>query len=154
MLAKVNQCKRKIVDHDVACMELAEEMEFNLELVGIVGFKNVVRKGVKKLINTLQKADVKINVLSGDNFENSINCGFNCGILKENQLYHLIDFENESSGFKSIKEILNDIKDKTGFRLNGDKIQTKDEKATPINSNFDSTIKNSSNIENNTSKSK
>lgn len=52
--------------------KLALGIEKDLELLGALGIKNNVEPGVERLIDNMQKAEMKISMLTGDNIENSL----------------------------------------------------------------------------------
>ncbi|XP_030386581.1 phospholipid-transporting ATPase ID isoform X2 [Scaptodrosophila lebanonensis] len=60
-----------------------EEIESNMELVGVTAIEDKLQDGVPKSISNLQNAGIKIWVLTGDKQETAINIGYSCQLLTD-----------------------------------------------------------------------
>ncbi|KAJ8297759.1 hypothetical protein KUTeg_024290 [Tegillarca granosa] len=63
--------------------EAAELIERNLKLLGATAIEDKLQDGVPETIANLQKADIKIWVLTGDKQETAINIGYSCKLLTQ-----------------------------------------------------------------------
>jgi len=97
--------------------KLALEMETSLKVLAVIGFNNPLRDDAAEVVNTFQTAGIKVNMLTGDNFENALNCACNTKIIninKKKDPYHLMNFKEESLGMSTIKSILKKFQDLIG----------------------------------------
>ncbi|XP_069074061.1 phospholipid-transporting ATPase IC-like isoform X1 [Pleurodeles waltl] len=92
-----------------------EEIETNLELLGVTAIEDNLQDRVPETIELLRKGNIKVWVLTGDKQETAVNIGFSCRllsedmeILDENEVCRMLDatLENISSGGKE-KDVLN-----------------------------------------------
>ncbi|XP_069505591.1 phospholipid-transporting ATPase IK-like isoform X2 [Ambystoma mexicanum] len=68
------------LDPDSAKNEVTEKA---LDLLGVTAIEDKLQEGVPATIQLLQKADIKIWVLTGDKQETAVNIGFSCRLLSE-----------------------------------------------------------------------
>ncbi|EHL02334.1 putative phospholipid-transporting ATPase IA [Glarea lozoyensis 74030] len=61
---------------------VAEQIEQNLELAGATGIEDKLQDGVAETITKLQRANIKISILTGDKRETAINIAHSAGICK------------------------------------------------------------------------
>ncbi|KAF9989683.1 hypothetical protein BGZ75_005360 [Mortierella antarctica] len=61
--------------------DLAEEMERDLQLLGATGIEDRLQDGVPETIRLIQRAGIKIWVLTGDKMETAISIGVSTGLL-------------------------------------------------------------------------
>uniref|UniRef100_A0A7S1PJ75 Phospholipid-transporting ATPase n=1 Tax=Percolomonas cosmopolitus TaxID=63605 RepID=A0A7S1PJ75_9EUKA len=61
--------------------ELSDEIERNLDLVGVTAIEDELQHGVPDTISELAKANIKLWVLTGDKKNTAINIGFACDLL-------------------------------------------------------------------------
>eukprot|EP00958_Prasinococcus_capsulatus_P025253 scaffold4182_cov384-Prasinococcus_capsulatus_cf.AAC.5 len=69
-------------------MEVAEEIEKDLTLLGATAIDDKLQEGVPKCISDLAFAGIKIWVLTGDKLETAKNIGYACSLLTNNQKMH------------------------------------------------------------------
>jgi phospholipid-transporting ATPase len=69
--------------------EAAGMMEVDLQLVGSTAIEDKLQDGVPATISTLQRAGIKVWVLTGDKQETAINIGYACAML-DNDMYKVI----------------------------------------------------------------
>ena len=108
---KMRNLKFSLMTQEEEIEELAIEMEVKMDLLGIVGFKEKMRKEVPKMINFLQEIDAGIWMVSGDSYDHVMNCAINGNILNTNKSegFH-VQSENIEDISVSIKNILMEIK--------------------------------------------
>jgi phospholipid-translocating ATPase len=75
--------------------EVAEEFEQNLVLLGATGIEDRLQEGVPGTISKLQRANIKIWMLTGDKRETAINVGTACGLVRARSEMMVLD-----SGFR------------------------------------------------------
>lgn len=61
----------------------AEMIEHNMILLGATAIEDKLQDGVPDTIHTLQQANIKVWVLTGDRQETAINIGYSCKLLTE-----------------------------------------------------------------------
>ena len=62
---------------------LYNEIENNLELVGITGIEDKLQEGVPQTIEIILNADIRLWVLTGDKKETALNIGKTCRLIEE-----------------------------------------------------------------------
>lgn len=81
-------------DREELCAQLSEEIEGNLTLLGCTAIEDRLQDGVPETLKDMEKANIKVWVLTGDKQETAINIGLSCGLLHENMDVVVV---NESS---------------------------------------------------------
>ncbi|KAI8981510.1 hypothetical protein BDB01DRAFT_794396 [Pilobolus umbonatus] len=88
----------------------AEIIETNLTLLGATAIEDKLQDGVPETIHTLQEANIKIWVLTGDRQETAINIGYSCKLLTEDMdLIICVEEDRESTQMfleKKLEEII------------------------------------------------
>ncbi|XP_072395797.1 probable phospholipid-transporting ATPase IM isoform X2 [Diabrotica undecimpunctata] len=87
---------------------LYEEIEKDLELVGVTAIEDKLQDGVPQTIANLILAGIKIWVLTGDKQETAINIGYSCQLLTD----ELVDlFIVDASSFEEVQQQLLKFRD-------------------------------------------
>ena len=55
-------------------------------MVGIFGYKDPIRKGIRQAIETCHKAGINVRIITGDNERNSSMIALDAGIMSEADL--------------------------------------------------------------------
>lgn len=63
-----------------------EEIECDMQLVGVTAIEDKLQDGVPQTIANLQMAGIKIWVLTGDKQETAVNIGYSCQLLTDDLL--------------------------------------------------------------------
>ncbi|XP_045687365.1 phospholipid-transporting ATPase IK-like [Phyllostomus hastatus] len=66
-----------------ALHQVYEEMEQNLQLLGVTAIEDKLQNGVLETIQSFKKGNIKVWVLTGDKQETAVNIGFACQLLSE-----------------------------------------------------------------------
>ncbi|XP_054980679.1 phospholipid-transporting ATPase IK [Sorex araneus] len=69
-----------------ALQQVYEEMEQNLQLLGVTAIEDRLQDQVPETIQCLKDANIKVWVLTGDKQETAVNIAFACGLLSESML--------------------------------------------------------------------
>ncbi|KAG8519165.1 Phospholipid-transporting ATPase IK [Galemys pyrenaicus] len=69
-----------------ALHQVYEEMEQDLQLLGVTAIEDKLQDGVPETIQCLKQGNIKVWVLTGDKQETAVNIGFACQLLSENML--------------------------------------------------------------------
>ncbi|XP_055968968.1 phospholipid-transporting ATPase IK [Sorex fumeus] len=69
-----------------ALQQVYEEMEQNLQLLGVTAIEDRLQDHVPETIQCLKDANIKVWVLTGDKQETAVNIAFACGLLSESML--------------------------------------------------------------------
>ena len=107
---KLRNLKYSLMSQEEELEQLAIDMEVKLELLGIVGFKEKMRKKVPDMINFFQSIDAGIWVVSGDSYNNVMNCAINGKILKNHSEPFRIEAANLEEIAVCIRNILTEIR--------------------------------------------
>ena len=96
----------------------AEAIENNLILLGVTAIEDKLQRGVPQTIGKLQRAGIKIWMLTGDKKETAINIGYTCSLVKENSKLVVIEGTSLPAISDSIRNAQKSIKylkdEKTG----------------------------------------
>ena len=116
---RYNSLKKSVVGQKAELLNLAIEMERNLELVAIIGIKDNMRSKSDKILKIFKEMNSKIWILTGDSFTNAFNAGANISLFtspQENSFIHFKDINGENLRY-FIRQILTEIK-QSNFELN------------------------------------
>jgi len=70
-------------NREEACEVLSNEIESDLTLLGCTGIEDRLQDEVPGTLKDLERANVKVWVLTGDKLETAINIGLTCGLLED-----------------------------------------------------------------------
>ncbi|KAM5366469.1 hypothetical protein ACJA88_012000 [Fusarium oxysporum] len=76
----------------------SEIIEKDFFLLGATAIEDRLQDGVPETIHTLQQANIKVWVLTGDRQETAINIGMSCKLLSEDMMLLIYTFQNVFSG--------------------------------------------------------
>ncbi|XP_042272962.1 phospholipid-transporting ATPase IC [Thunnus maccoyii] len=68
-------------DREALLEKLYDQMERELQLLGVTAIEDRLQEGVPETIALLQKAGIKVWVLTGDKKETAVNIGYSCKLL-------------------------------------------------------------------------
>ncbi|XP_042339636.1 phospholipid-transporting ATPase IC [Plectropomus leopardus] len=71
-------------DRDSLLEKLYDQMERDLQLLGVTAIEDRLQEGVPETIALLQQAGLKVWVLTGDKKETAVNIGYSCKLLDPN----------------------------------------------------------------------
>ncbi|XP_016053287.1 PREDICTED: phospholipid-transporting ATPase IK-like [Miniopterus natalensis] len=95
-----------------ALHQVYEEMEQNLQLLGVTAIEDRLQDGVPETIQCLKQGKIKVWVLTGDKQETAVNIGYACqllsedmGILEEEKITQILEtyLESNSSNLPQVK---------------------------------------------------
>lgn len=93
-------------DREAKLAECGEEIEVDLDYVGITAVEDLLQDGVPETIELLKQAGLRVWVLTGDKVETAIDIGYSCALLKKEgmkllRLVNLIDVEKIKPALES-----------------------------------------------------
>ncbi|TGJ82906.1 hypothetical protein E0Z10_g5870 [Xylaria hypoxylon] len=88
----------------------AEIIEHDLYLLGATAIEDKLQDGVPETIHTLQEANIKVWVLTGDRQETAINIGMSSKLLSEDMMLLIINEEDAAATRQNIQKKLEAIK--------------------------------------------
>lgn len=91
--AKYTDALNSLQDRDEKVAKIAEELEFDFDLVGSTALEDKLQNGVPETIEMIRSAGIKLWVLTGDKIETAINIGYSCKLLDDSLLQPIIDGE-------------------------------------------------------------
>ncbi|XP_020973107.1 phospholipid-transporting ATPase 3 [Arachis ipaensis] len=93
---KFIQAKSSLRDREKKLDEVAELIENGLTLIGCTAIEDKLQEGVPACIRTLQKAGIKIWVLTGDKIETAINIAYACNLINNEMKKFIISSETDA----------------------------------------------------------
>ncbi|XP_051857826.1 phospholipid-transporting ATPase ID isoform X7 [Drosophila albomicans] len=97
-----------------------EEIESDMQLVGVTAIEDKLQDGVPKSIANLQNAGIKIWVLTGDKQETAINIGYSCQLLTDELVdVFIVDGSSVEEVEKQLRQFKESIKIFDRFRPGG-----------------------------------
>jgi phospholipid-transporting ATPase len=87
----------------------AEMIEKDMLLLGATAIEDKLQDGVPDTIHTLQEANIKVWVLTGDRQETAINIGYSCKLLTEDMELVVCNEEDQISTKKFLQERLGQL---------------------------------------------
>ncbi len=72
---KYHEASTSILNREKKMEDAQEEVEINLEIIGVTAIEDKLQDDVGNTIDTLKKAGIKVWVLTGDKVETAINIG-------------------------------------------------------------------------------
>ncbi|XP_022213426.2 phospholipid-transporting ATPase ID isoform X5 [Drosophila obscura] len=100
--------------------EIYEEIESDMQLVGVTAIEDKLQDGVPKAIANLQSAGIKIWVLTGDKQETAINIGYSCQLLSDELAdVFIVDGNSVEEVEKQLRQFKESIKIYNRFRPGG-----------------------------------
>lgn len=88
----------------------AEVIEHDFFLLGATAIEDRLQDGVPETIHTLQQANIKVWVLTGDRQETAINIGMSCKLLSEDMMLLIVNEETASATRDNIQKKLDAIR--------------------------------------------
>ncbi|KAL6930714.1 probable Probable phospholipid-transporting ATPase DRS2 [Hanseniaspora guilliermondii] len=92
---KYLEASTSLVNRSEKIDEVAELIERNLKLLGCTAIEDKLQDKVPETIQTLQDANIKIWVLTGDKQETAINIGMSCKLLSEEMNLLIVNEESK-----------------------------------------------------------
>ncbi|XP_032594915.1 probable phospholipid-transporting ATPase IM isoform X5 [Drosophila grimshawi] len=97
-----------------------EEIESDMDLLGVTAIEDKLQDGVPKSISNLQNAGIKIWVLTGDKQETAINIGYSCQLLTDELVdVFIVDGSSVEEVEKQLRQFKESIKIFDRFRPGG-----------------------------------
>ncbi|XP_045432654.1 LOW QUALITY PROTEIN: phospholipid-transporting ATPase IK-like [Pipistrellus kuhlii] len=97
------EAKMRLENRAQALHQVYEEIEQDLQLLGVTAIEDKLQDGVGETIQCLKKGNIKIWVLTGDKRETAVNIGYACqllsermAILEEEQIAEILEAYHES----------------------------------------------------------
>ncbi|CAL0331481.1 unnamed protein product [Lupinus luteus] len=93
---KFINAKSSLHDREKKLDEVAELIENDLILIGSTAIEDKLQEGVPACIETLQRAGIKIWVLTGDKIETAINIAYACNLINNEMKQFIISSETDA----------------------------------------------------------
>jgi magnesium-transporting ATPase (P-type)/class 3 adenylate cyclase len=122
---KMHEAKTALMYRERMVEEVADEMERNLQYLGITAIEDKIQQGVPKTINMLLRAGIKVWMLTGDNMETAINIGIACSLTNSEMQRWTLDAPNSAAEKDpdAVERKLEEIYKEISRRLNRIKIE-------------------------------
>ncbi|KAI9166794.1 putative phospholipid-transporting ATPase DRS2 [Paramyrothecium foliicola] len=88
----------------------AEIIEHDFYLLGATAIEDKLQDGVPETIHTLQQANIKVWVLTGDRQETAINIGMSCKLLSEDMMLLIVNEETAAATRDNLQKKLDAIR--------------------------------------------
>lgn len=91
----------------------ARKIETDLFFVGCIGVKDIIREDALHLADSLNKAKVQSNILSGDSLDNCLTLAKEIGLTRakfnDTSTYFSLSFKTEAQGTRDLRRILENL---------------------------------------------
>lgn len=91
----------------------ARKIETDLTFVGCIGVKDIIRDDAIHLAESLNKAKVQSNILSGDSLDNCVTLAKEIGLTKakfnDTSTYYSLSFKTEAQGVRDLRRVLENL---------------------------------------------
>lgn len=88
-----------------------EEIECDMQLVGVTAIEDKLQDGVPQAISSLQMAGIKVWVLTGDKQETAMNIGYSCQLLTDDLVdVFIVDGVSSAEVEQQLKKFKESIK--------------------------------------------
>ena len=91
---RYKEASGRVQDREENLAVLADELERDLKLLGATAIEDKLQEGVPDTLRKLEKAGVKVWVLTGDKQETAINIGLSCGVIDDGMDVVIINADN------------------------------------------------------------
>uniref|UniRef100_A0A7S3LVN7 Phospholipid-transporting ATPase n=1 Tax=Palpitomonas bilix TaxID=652834 RepID=A0A7S3LVN7_9EUKA len=115
--AKFDEASTSLTDREEKLMDIAEEIEKDMELVGATAIEDKLQAGVPDAIANLASGGLKIWVLTGDKQETAINIGYACNLLNNNMEKMIINEDDPAAAESIINQQLAALSEHRGKTL-------------------------------------
>eukprot|EP00929_Paragymnodinium_shiwhaense_P044667 TRINITY_DN22899_c0_g4_i1.p1 TRINITY_DN22899_c0_g4~~TRINITY_DN22899_c0_g4_i1.p1 ORF type:complete len:2368 (+),score=641.18 TRINITY_DN22899_c0_g4_i1:172-7275(+) len=88
---KMHEAKTALIHREENMEAVANEMEQDLEIIGVTAIEDKIQEGVPNTIDLLLRAGIKVWMLTGDNMETAINIGLACKLMLPRTQQFLLD---------------------------------------------------------------
>lgn len=100
-----NKAQASLQNRDANVQEVIEQLEKNMELLGITGVEDKLQKDVQITIESFRNAGIKVWMLTGDKIETAICIAISAGLKSRNQRFK---FMKEIRDKDAIEKIINE----------------------------------------------
>jgi phospholipid-transporting ATPase len=100
-----------LVDRTEELDKAAEIIEKDMMLLGATAIEDKLQDGVPDIIHTLQQANIKVWVLTGDRQETAINIGYSCKLLTEDMDLFICNKDDYPSTEAFLSQTLAELKE-------------------------------------------
>lgn len=104
-----NAAATTLTDRAEELDKAAELIEKDMTLLGATAIEDKLQDGVPDTIHTLQQANIKVWVLTGDRQETAINIGYSCKLLTEDMDLLICNHDNHSSTEAFLSRTLSEL---------------------------------------------
>ena len=125
---RLQNLKFSLMSQQENLIELAQEYENKLKLVGVLGLRDDLESNVENLIENLKDIDSKIWIVSGDSRENSLNCAKTINFVNTQNKDEFFDISDETQDglLLTIRNILTELRNKFDDNEKSDKFKEKE----------------------------
>lgn len=95
--------------------ELQEEIEKELQLIGVTAIEDKLQDEVKLTIQTLKESGIKVWVMTGDKIETAIYVGYSSGLIESDMNRFIVDQKTELKIEENLDKILEEISKVNNF---------------------------------------
>lgn len=90
-------------------VELQEEIEKELQVIGVTAIEDKLQDEVKSTIQALKESGIKVWVMTGDKIETAIYVGYASGLIESDMNRFIVDQKTELKIEENLDKILEDI---------------------------------------------
>ena len=99
--SRYQEASRMFEGRDAAMDELGNEIEKDLELIGVTAIEDKLQDGVPEAIKTLLDANIRVWMITGDKQETAVNIAVSCDLVRNVDDVYMLSVDEKSEGKKS-----------------------------------------------------
>lgn len=95
---RYQEASRMFEGRDAAMDELGNEIEMDLELIGVTAIEDKLQDGVPEAIKTLLDANIRVWMITGDKQETAVNIAVSCDLVRDVDDVYMLNVDEKSEG--------------------------------------------------------
>lgn len=107
---KYQNYKGSLYSQEDGLEQLADEVENNLELLGVIGLQDEPRQGAKQFLDELRRSGIKTWMVTGDSMEQAVSSGYLFGFVDDKHETYYINPGTPNEVRVQVRNILAQIK--------------------------------------------
>jgi len=100
--SRYQDASRLFEGRDAAMDDLGNEVELDLELIGVTAIEDKLQDGVPEAIKTLLDANIRVWMITGDKQETAVNIAVSCDLMVNVDEVMMINVDEKSEGKKGL----------------------------------------------------
>jgi len=100
--ARYQEASRTFEGRDAAMDSLGNEIELDLELIGVTAIEDKLQDGVPEAIKTLLDANIRVWMITGDKQETAVNIAVSCDLIRHVDNVIMLNVDEKEEGKREV----------------------------------------------------